>query len=237
MNIEIDITLRCNLSCLNCNRHCNMGDLGIEYSNSDMTIEQIYKFISQVKNGPTLVENVRLTGGEPLLHPQVIKISRLLKEELLDQKRIKSLEILTNTTLKVPEEILNMKDIRVFNYIPPDKKKVRHRCMFVAPKDTGQMKTKCNMPWRAGIVLSKYGYTPCGGGSAIVRLFGFFDLIKYELPRGENDFGDKTKLCELCQVCAVNEIKESEYGRLISPSFENALKKIDAKYFRNFPIF
>jgi len=58
MNIEFDVTLQCNFSCVNCNRHSNFNDLsspltggksnkvGLDYyENTNITIEKTKKFI------------------------------------------------------------------------------------------------------------------------------------------------------------------------------------------------
>ena len=91
MNIEFDVTLQCNFSCLNCNRHSNFNDLksphsdkqvGLDYyENTDISIEKTMKFIDDVKKNGT-VERIHLIGGEPLVHPQMDKICDLMREEL-----------------------------------------------------------------------------------------------------------------------------------------------------------
>lgn len=65
--LDLQIILRCNAKCLNCIEFCNMKHLtGLDYSDSDMTLDQIDKFISNIKefNKP-VIENLYITGGEP----------------------------------------------------------------------------------------------------------------------------------------------------------------------------
>lgn len=92
MNIEFDVTLRCNFSCLNCNRHSNFNNLkdptnqskeiGLNlYENTDIQMDQVKKFIEEVKiNGK--IERIHLIGGEPLVHPFMDKIVDLIREEI-----------------------------------------------------------------------------------------------------------------------------------------------------------
>ena len=67
MNIEFDVTLQCNFSCLNCNRHSNFNNLkahsdkeksvGLNlYENTDVTLDAVDKFI----------EDGVLVAGDPL---------------------------------------------------------------------------------------------------------------------------------------------------------------------------
>ena len=125
MNIEFDVTLLCNFSCLNCNRHSNFNDLsspltggksnkvGLNYyENTDITIEQTKKFIEEVKENGT-VERIHLIGGEPLVHPQMDKICDLMREELWG-KYVREILIISNLhpkmlkkgTLDSPEQIV-----------------------------------------------------------------------------------------------------------------------------------
>tara|TARA_Y100000361_G_scaffold119178_1_gene110660 strand:+ start:755 stop:1843 length:1089 start_codon:yes stop_codon:yes gene_type:complete len=122
MNIEFDVTLQCNFSCLNCNRHSNFNDLksphsdkqvGLDYyENTDISIEKTMKFIDDVKKNGT-VERIHLIGGEPLVHPQMDKICDLMREELWG-KHVKEILIISNIhpkmlkkhTLDTAEEII-----------------------------------------------------------------------------------------------------------------------------------
>lgn len=223
MIIEMDITYRCNAKCLNCCRFCNMQDLGFDFSDSDITLDQVKRFIDQVKRTKKQVSSISVMGGEPLLHPNIVEIATLLKNELVDNHHIKSFSIISNKILNPPKELKRM-EVLIENYIPPRFKSKHHRCTLVAPVDLAQETKICNLPKNSGIGFSKYGYTPCAAGGAIIRLFKLYDLIKYELPKSENDWGDISKLCRLCQASAKKPLKESDYGRLISVSFQEAIK-------------
>ena len=126
MNIEFDVTLQCNFSCVNCNRHSNFNDLsspltggkknkvGLDlYENTDISIEKTKKFVEEVKENGT-VERIHLIGGEPLVHPFMDKICDLVREELWG-KYVKEILIISNLhpkmlkvgTLDTPQEIID----------------------------------------------------------------------------------------------------------------------------------
>tara|TARA_R100000008_G_C3580629_1_gene168273 strand:+ start:554 stop:1660 length:1107 start_codon:yes stop_codon:yes gene_type:complete len=132
MNIEFDVTLQCNFSCTNCNRHSNFNDLsspltggkdnsvGLDlYERTDITIEKTKKFIEEVKENGT-VERIHLIGGEPLVHPRMDKICDLMREELWGT-HVREILIISNLhpkmlkkgTLDSPEEVVR--------YIPSHK--------------------------------------------------------------------------------------------------------------------
>lgn len=126
MNIEFDVTLQCNFSCTNCNRHSNFNDLsspltggrknkvGLDlYERTDISIEKTKKFIEEVKENGT-VERIHLIGGEPLVHPTMDKICDLMREELWGT-HVKEILIISNLhpkmlkkgTLDKPQEIID----------------------------------------------------------------------------------------------------------------------------------
>lgn len=93
MNIEFDVTLNCNFSCLNCNRHSNFNSLtnpydseksaGLNYyGNTSVSLEAVDKLISDIKENKN-VEKIHIIGGEPLTHPKIDVIVDKLRDELL----------------------------------------------------------------------------------------------------------------------------------------------------------
>ena len=125
MNIEFDVTLQCNFSCTNCNRHSNFNDLsspltggkenkvGMDlYERTDISIEKTKKFIEEVKENGT-IERIHLIGGEPLVHPTMDKICDLMREELWG-KHVKEILIISNLhpkmlkqgTLDEPQQVI-----------------------------------------------------------------------------------------------------------------------------------
>jgi len=83
LNIELEITLRCNSKCPQCSRHCNI----ISYGNLDMTLEQINKLISQVLSSDIVVGHITIMGEEPTIHPHFEEITLLLNESLVQTQK------------------------------------------------------------------------------------------------------------------------------------------------------
>ena len=73
--IEIEITYRCNLRCINCDRSCRQAP-----TNEQMSVEQIQKFINESVDNNVKWERIRVMGGEPTLHPDIFEILNLLLE-------------------------------------------------------------------------------------------------------------------------------------------------------------
>ena len=124
MNIEFDVTLQCNFSCVNCNRFSNFNSLvdpldsnnkvGLNfYGNTDVNMEQVKKFVSEVKQHPK-IDRLHIIGGEPLTHPFLDKIVDEIRNELYG-KYVPNVLIISNihpqmlkaNTLDTPEEIIN----------------------------------------------------------------------------------------------------------------------------------
>ncbi|MBU1147432.1 MAG: radical SAM protein, partial [Candidatus Omnitrophica bacterium] len=71
--IQIDVTYVCNLKCNNCVRSCKQAP-----TSQRMTVEQIKKFIKESIDNNIKWEKMRLMGGEPTLHPDILEIVQLL---------------------------------------------------------------------------------------------------------------------------------------------------------------
>jgi len=72
----IVFTYKCNAKCEECNRYLNFAP----WSDSDLTLDDLrvgYEVV--VKSGLT-IEKVRITGGEPLLHPRFAELMTFINE-------------------------------------------------------------------------------------------------------------------------------------------------------------
>ena len=137
MNIEFDVTLQCNFSCQNCNRHSNFNDLsspltggkknqvGMDlYDSTDISIQKTKEFIQEVKDNGT-VERIHLIGGEPLVHPRMDEICDLMREELWGTY-VKEILIISNLHPKMLKKGTLDKPQEVIDYAPPFK----HDCDY-----------------------------------------------------------------------------------------------------------
>jgi len=224
MNVEFEITLRCNATCDSCSRHCHYG---MYDEASDVTMGQVSRFIEEVKGHPD-IDMIHVMGGEPTLHPEFNTIVSMLKCTLLDTGKIKRLQIVSNGLIPIDPAL------GVGVCLSPPEKSARHRCMFVAPCDTGQELKDCPVPQDCGISFGAYGYWPCGAGGAIARLFGMTYYGRRELPVCEDEFHDRTQLCVLCQAKAKHYMMCRDFGNIRSRSFREAMRHFDAKKLRRY---
>ena len=69
LSFEVNLVDHCNLNCIGCSHFCPIADKN--YCRVE-TLEQDFKRISEIANGK--IGRVFLLGGEPLLHPDLLKI-------------------------------------------------------------------------------------------------------------------------------------------------------------------
>ena len=87
---EVPITDKCNLNCKGCLFACNAID-----KNEHISFEQIEKDAKRMKELFIDIPWIRILGGEPLIHPHIIKILKLYREVFKDSE----LDLCTNGLL------------------------------------------------------------------------------------------------------------------------------------------
>ena len=193
INLELNITLQCNLECPNCNRLCHMFPDRTEH----MSVSQITKFVEQARSRFG-VGNIKVLGGEPLLHPQFVEIYNILTEAA-SEGVIQNIKIETNGTLPLPK-VRKHSRVRWMGRTTPRK---RHLPVLQSPKDMGiNTKLGCKQITQCGFSLDKYGYLPCSTSIMIVRLLGWTNLYRHELPT------EPWALKRLCRVCSFSMDKK-----------------------------
>ncbi len=83
--IRFSVTPRCNFNCIYCNSHTSQDDTAEEFTAED--IEFLFNVASDLG-----IKKVRLTGGEPLLRKDIVRIVRVLH----DTGKIKEIVLTTN---------------------------------------------------------------------------------------------------------------------------------------------
>ncbi len=195
INVELNLTLRCNLGCTNCNRLCHLyRDRGPE---EDMSYEQIVRFVNQIANSPVKVKRLKLLGGEPLVHPDFARIYVLLMAAV-GEGLIHKIKIESNGVLPKPD-VPPHPAIRWAGK-PPRRK--RHMPVLWSPRDLGIVTAgPCVMPSRCGISLDAYGYSLCSVCIMMFRVFGAEDLYRDDFPQNwRQDFAQAIDV--LCPQCA-----------------------------------
>lgn len=188
ISVELNLTLRCNLRCANCNRCCNL----FPQRTDDVSISQVTDFLSQLRHRNLRVKRIKVVGGEPLLHPEFPLVWDLLAMAV-DDGLIQKVKVDTNGAVPIPK-LAPHKGMRIGG-CPPRKK--RHIPYLWSPVDLGCTVSGnlCNMPYRCGMSLDNRGWLPCSPAIMIARGFGLEHLYRQEVP--DATWGLK----ELCRHC------------------------------------
>ncbi|MFH1416600.1 MAG: 4Fe-4S cluster-binding domain-containing protein [Elusimicrobiota bacterium] len=184
---EVNCTLKCNQRCANCNRCPEI----FQHEDTDITPQQIDKFIEQIKG--MNVQKIKLVGGEPLMSKHFRYVYDALKTAL-DNKIFAFLKLDYNHTIPLPAD-LDTKNVRLMGKAYGRKK---HLPVYWHPEDMGYKigpKPKCSMIKRCGQSFDYKGYLPCSAAIAIVKIFGLEHLYR-DAPQLQ-PWG----LDELCRHC------------------------------------
>jgi len=201
--IIIDITNRCNLNCIDCNRLCGPGQAPAA---DHMHPLQIEHFIKECLHEGRRWDIIRIEGGEPSLNPWLPEIVDLMvscKKELFPHGQ---LIVYSNGNATETKQILELLpvDVTKIDSQKSDLLQPDHRPITVAPCDKDifaghDFSVGCSLPAHFGLGLNLAGFYPHPICGAIDRVFGF-DLGLKALPR--DDFEDfhktRSKLCHLC---------------------------------------
>lgn len=233
--IIIDITSRCNLHCVDCNRSCGKNQV---LDNSHMTIDQIRKFVRESIEQGRSWSRIQLEGGEPTTHPDLIEIVRIIRTYIDEYSRTTRLSVLTNgygsdVNDVIPE--LSAAGADVENDGKRSQEQERHCAFNVAPCDMQELagidfSQGCHLPALHGLGLTRHGYYShpvCGG---IDRVFGI-GVGRTRLPEPDDRLDDQfTALCRYCGMFRFTYrlrgggvgVSESALAGTISHSWRNA---------------
>lgn len=89
--IELDITYVCTLKCLNCNRSCRQAP-----TTERITVRQIEKFVHESIARDVRWDTIRVMGGEPTLHPDLMAILDRLLGYVADHSPDTRVQLATN---------------------------------------------------------------------------------------------------------------------------------------------
>ena len=231
-NIQLEITYRCNLLCRKCNRHCNLVKLPY-LKDSDMTVEQVEKFISQVKQKKAHLHQIDIIGGEPLLHPKIGEFISLIFYKLMVPGHLDFIQISSNGILKDRlNEILVDSNIKkaidnkfiILNYVFGPKDDWFY-WVLTAPVDLGLKWDRCDWPRTCGVLLNACGYWPSGICGALARLFCLDEYAKYDFPVKFGKIWPRLKE-DVCKYCPVGSdaLRNKTNGR-VSPSYKKAINR------------
>lgn len=95
----VEITTRCNMACPGCYRGCNLKSTNKGDKSLEKIKEEILLF-KKVRNCQT----ISLTGGEPLLHPDILKIVNFVKKNRMNVNLLTNGKLLTKKLLSSLKE-------------------------------------------------------------------------------------------------------------------------------------
>jgi hypothetical protein len=197
--IEIDITYKCNLKCINCNRSCTQAPSTLE-----MPVATIEAFIAQSLRQKIPWKRIRILGGEPTLHSRFFDIVDRLNDYRRNHNN--SVRLVVGTNFYGPTVR------RVLKQLPPSiaiksTLKTSRRNLFkpfnVAPVDTrynrfSDFTCGCRIIAECGMGLTPSGYYVCAVAGGIDRIFGYH-LGRPSLPDASDTFEDqRATFCPLC---------------------------------------
>ena len=196
---EIDITYKCNLKCLNCNRSCTQAPSELE-----MPVADIEAFIRQSIEKRMTWKRIRILGGEPTLHSRIFDIVDLLTAYQRDFNPAVRLVLGTNfygervhrVLEKLPAAIAiksTLKSSRANLFKP----------FNVAPVDTlwhrfSEYAGGCRIIEDCGMGVTPSGYYMCAVAGGIDRIFGY-RLGRPEMPDEADTFSDQ--MAAYCRLC------------------------------------
>ena len=240
MNIEIDITRRCNLYCNGCDRLCNFNgknDSEKEFffnSDSDMTILEVKEILKQLSNFK--IDKLSIIGGEPTLNKDVVEICKLVdnadfinikllatnhtNEDIVDsiRKTCKNIEIRYDQGVEI-NKIAKIKNDSHYN-------------ILLSPYEEGMelSSVPCGFFYGCGINVHKYDgkikWFWCSAGTSIAKLLLEENLLKNSIFELLSSYGKMIeimpKICSNCMYSAKDKIKVKDDNR-VSKCFKTAI--------------
>lgn len=228
--IEIDITYKCNLRCLNCNRSCTQAPDSVH-----MPISMIEQFVEDSLKQHKIWRRIRILGGEPTLHPEFEEIIQIL---------IQYKNIFPNCKIEVVSNGYSKKSIDILEQLPSQITVENSSKISIiqpsfgpfnkAPQDQVMNRfvdysNGCDIMQTCGIGLTPQGYYPCAVAGGIDRVLGI-STGRNKIP-DENDY--MADLCkQACRLCGRFEdghyvppkLRPKLEEAIISPSWEKIYK-------------
>jgi hypothetical protein len=198
--IQLDITYSCTLKCFRCNRQCSQAP-----SDERISPGQVQKFIDESVRANRRWRYIRIIGGEPTLHPELIAITGMLAEY---KNRFSPETMLQLETAGFGEECAEMLSrvspgIQVYNTTKDSPYQKAFVQINIAPVDLRGLRgvdfsNGCINKNRCGLCLTPYGYYIDGQAGAIDRVFGF-DIGRKTLPDRSDMLNEQSEA--LCRYC------------------------------------
>jgi hypothetical protein len=192
-------------------------------------IEDVH-FYHMVENTP--INRIKIAGGEPLLHPDILwileRLSPLVPEYVLKIK----LDSNGTMTAVIGDMMVNNAKVPNIVFSGRAPKKKMHLPYLWSPTDLGLKVTPCDTPRLCGFSLDNRGWLPCSPAIMIARTFGLDHLYMDGLP---HSVWGMDELCKHCIHAAPKAFREAhckplreitEAERTPTESWRKALKHV-----------
>lgn len=179
-------TYACNLKCNMCNRWLDK----FNWPDSDLTTSDVEEAGEMVVAAGIKVNKVRITGGEPTLHPRLAEICDITRDVW---KVERCTTVLTNATTKAtrPKQIWA-------RYKSTDEKTEKiHHPFSISPNDLGLKgdygtKYPCEQQMGCGRLFDAYGFSFCVLAGSLGRLLRIDPYSKTPVLEGD------PRICKHC---------------------------------------
>jgi hypothetical protein len=197
--VEIDITYKCNLKCINCNRSCAQAP-----SDKEMPISMIEAFIRESLEKNLKWKRIRILGGEPTLHSGIFDIIEVLRTYRTVYNPTVRLVLGTNYFGKNVRKVLEKLpgDIIIKSTLKTSRMSL-FRPFNVAPVDTkfnrfSDYSVGCRIIAECGLGLTPSGYYMCAVAGGIDRIFKYH-LGRKNIPEPSDKMTEQmSAFCRLC---------------------------------------
>ncbi len=227
--VEIDITYRCNLKCINCNRSCTQAP-----SDAEMPVSTIEAFIDESIRRRIAWTRIRILGGEPALHSRFLDIIDRLAAYRRDHNPTVRLVVGTSYHGRRIRRIIENLPSSI--HIKSTLKRSRvnlFKPFNVAPKDRWynhfcDYSCGCRIISECGLGLTPSGYYMCAVAGGIDRIVGY-RLGQTNLPDATDALTDQMRtFCPLCGHFGfqwpTRSIRQSRFWRLAYEKYAQQLK-------------
>ncbi len=232
--LQLEITYRCQLLCPRCNRHCNLQQLPYLHD-ADLTTAQLDRCIDQIRAANAHLRQIRVLGGEPLLHPKVNEFVVSLVSALMVDGLAETMVVVSNGVIPARERLspalahplvrAMVEQGRISCQIAWPGKEDSFRGVLVSPADIGMSWRECAVPRVCGSCLNAYGYWPNGNCGAIARLFGLSDYARFEFPTVFEETWPHLE-ADLCRHCVkASAVLVHNASDAVSRSYQAALDR------------
>ena len=166
VNYDLNIGYACNAACRYCNRLIDEFRL----PNASMTIAQVGTAIERWKAAGVTIKKLKVSGGEPSLHPDLVPIVQLL----LDSGIVQTVWVLSNGIKQDLPKLPRGARYRVDPILDPKDGWKNHQPFLISPADVGIEAdgSECSTRRMCGRGVEAFGFSQCGIAGALGHLLG-----------------------------------------------------------------